>query len=44
MTAQEELLIVIANARTKGDHSQLEDFLSAAVLDGFKIFERVDIK
>lgn len=31
-------------AQAKGDHSQLEDFLCDAVMDGFKILERVDIK
>lgn len=31
-------------AQTKGDHSQLEDFLCDAVTDGFKILERADIK
>lgn len=29
-------------AQTKGDHSQLEDFLCDAVNDGFKILERMD--
>lgn len=29
-------------AQTKGDHSQLEDFLCDAVMDGFKILERVE--
>ena len=29
-------------AQTKGDHSQLEDFLCNAVTDGFKILERAD--
>ncbi|MBI4994850.1 Fic family protein [Candidatus Peregrinibacteria bacterium] len=29
-------------AQTKGDHSQLEDFLCNAVMDGFKILERAD--
>ncbi|HBR80839.1 MAG: hypothetical protein UX09_C0020G0004 [Candidatus Uhrbacteria bacterium GW2011_GWE2_45_35] len=31
-------------AQTKGDHSQLEDFLCDAVLEGFKILERENIK
>lgn len=31
-------------AQTKNDTSQLEDFLCDAVLDGFKVLERVDIK
>lgn len=31
-------------AQTKDDHSQLEDFLCAAVMDGFKILERADIR
>ena len=31
-------------AQTKGDPSQLEDFLCDAVMDGFKILERADIK
>ena len=31
-------------AQTKGDHSQLENFLCDAVTDGFKILERVDIR
>lgn len=31
-------------AQTKNDHSQLEDFLCDAVMDGFKILERVNIK
>lgn len=31
-------------AQTKNDTSQLEDFLCDAVLDGFKILERADIK
>lgn len=31
-------------AQTKGDHSQLENFLCDAVMDGFKILERVDIR
>ena len=30
--------------QTKGDPSQLEDFLCDAVMDGFKILERADIK
>ena len=29
-------------AQTKDDHSQLESFLCDAVVDGFKILERVD--
>ncbi|MCX6725689.1 MAG: Fic family protein [Candidatus Shapirobacteria bacterium] len=31
-------------AQTKDDHSQLEDFLCDAVMDGFKILERLDVK
>lgn len=31
-------------AQTKNDTSQLEDFLCDAVLDGFRVLERVDIK
>ncbi len=31
-------------AQTKNDYSQLEDFLCEAVLDGFKILERGDVK
>lgn len=31
-------------AQTKEDHSQLEDFLCEAVMDGFKILERMDIR
>lgn len=31
-------------AQTKDDHSQLEDFLCEAILDGFKILERVDVR
>ncbi len=31
-------------AQTKDDHSQLQDFLCEAILDGFKISERVDIR
>lgn len=31
-------------AQTKGDHSQLEDYLCDAVKDGFEILERVDTK
>lgn len=31
-------------AQTKDDHSQLEDFLCGAVMDGFKILERTDIR
>ncbi|MBU4347352.1 Fic family protein [Patescibacteria group bacterium] len=31
-------------AQTKNDHSQLEDLLCDAVMDGFKVLERVDIK
>lgn len=31
-------------AQTKGDYSQLEDFLCGAVMDGFDILERADIK
>lgn len=31
-------------AQTKGDHSQLEDFLCEAILEGFKILERVNIR
>ncbi len=31
-------------AQTKNDSSQLEDFLCEAVVDGFKILERLDIK
>lgn len=31
-------------AQTKDDHSQLEDFLCDAVMDGFKILERTDIR
>ncbi len=31
-------------AQTKDDHSQIEDFLCDAVMDGFKILERADIK
>jgi Fic family protein len=31
-------------AQTEGDPSQLEDFLCDAVMDGFKILERADIK
>lgn len=29
-------------AQTKGNHSQLEDFLCDAIMDGFKILERAD--
>ena len=31
-------------AQTKDDHSQLENFLCEAVMDGFKILERTDIR
>lgn len=31
-------------AQTKEDHSQLEDFLCEAVMDGFKILERTDAR
>ena len=31
-------------AQTKNDHSQLEDFLCEAVMDGFKILERTDVR
>ncbi len=31
-------------AQTKNDQSQLEDFLCEAVIDGFKILERIDVK
>lgn len=31
-------------AQTKEDHSQLEDFLCEAVMDGFKILERTDVR
>jgi len=31
-------------AQTKGDKSQLEDFLCEAILDGFRILERTDIR
>ena len=31
-------------AQTKKDNSQLEDFLCDAVIDGFKILERVDVR
>lgn len=31
-------------AQTKGDHSQLEDFICNAVMDGFKILGREDVK
>ncbi len=31
-------------AQTKGDHSQLEDFICNAVMDGFKILDREDVK
>lgn len=31
-------------AQTKNDHSQLEDFLCDAVMNGFKILERINIK
>jgi Fic family protein/DNA-binding XRE family transcriptional regulator len=31
-------------AQTKNDYSQLEDFLCEAVMDGFKILERADIR
>lgn len=31
-------------AQTKDDHSQLEDFLCDAVMDGFKILERADTR
>lgn len=31
-------------AQTKNDHSQLEDFLCEAILDGFKILERADLR
>jgi len=31
-------------AQTKEDHSQLEDFLCEAVIDGFKILERTDVQ
>lgn len=31
-------------AQTKGDYSQLEDFICSAVLDGFKTLEREDVK
>ena len=31
-------------AQTKADQSQLEDFLCEAVLDGFKILERTDVR
>lgn len=31
-------------AQTKNDHNQLEDFLCDAILDGFKILERTDIR
>lgn len=34
--------IYLYKAQTKGDHSQLEDFLINAVMDGFKILERAD--
>lgn len=32
------------NAQTTDDHSQLEDFLCEAVMDGFKILDRTDIR
>lgn len=31
-------------AQTKEDHSQLEDFLCEAVMDGFKILDRTDLR
>ncbi len=31
-------------SQTKNHHSQLEDFLCEAVMDGFKILERIDIR
>jgi len=31
-------------AQSKEDHSQLEDFICEAVLDGFKILDRVDVQ
>ncbi len=31
-------------AQTKDDHSQLQDFLCEAVVDGFKILERTDVR
>ena len=31
-------------AQTKEDQSQLEDFLCGAVMDGFKILERTDVR
>ena len=31
-------------AQTKDDHSQLENFLCEAVMDGFKILERTDVR
>lgn len=31
-------------AQTKEDHSQLEDFLCEAIMDGFKILDRTDIR
>lgn len=36
--------IYLYKAQTKNDHSQLEDFLCDAIIDGFKILERKDIK
>lgn len=31
-------------AQTKDDHSQLEDFLCEAIMDGFKILDRTDVR
>ena len=31
-------------AQTNGDQSQLEDFLCEAVVDGFKILDRTDVR
>jgi len=31
-------------AQTKGDHSQLEDFICDAIMDGFRILERQELK
>ena len=36
--------IYLYKAQTQNDQSQLEDFLCTAILDGFKIIERLDIR